>query len=88
MATDNVFRPSEFAVRAGEEFSVTVENQGQALHDWRVRGVIGADGRDTGTRLLAAGQSQTITLTIAQPGEYAVYCEVHPVEMRGRLVVR
>jgi plastocyanin len=88
VATDNIYTPAEFQVRAGEEFSVTLENHGQAIHDWRVRGVANAEGKDAGTALLPAGQSQTISLTIEQSGDYAYYCEVHPVEMRGKLVVR
>ncbi|MGH2583644.1 MAG: cupredoxin domain-containing protein [Dehalococcoidia bacterium] len=88
VATDNIYTPAEFQVRAGEEFSVTLENHGQAIHDWRVRDVPNAEGKDAGTALLPTGQSQTIALTIEQPGDYAYYCEVHPVEMRGTLVVR
>jgi plastocyanin len=87
VATDNAFAPAEFAVRAGQPFTVTLENRGQAIHDWRVRGQTGADGRDAGTRLLSPGQSQAITLTIDRPGDFAVYCEVHPVDMRGKLTV-
>jgi plastocyanin len=87
VATDNAFAPSAFRVRAGQPFSVTLENRGQALHDWRVRGLPAADGTDAGTRLLSAGQSQTITLTIDRPGDFPVYCEVHPVDMRGTLTV-
>jgi plastocyanin len=87
-ATDNVFTPAEFHVRAGYPFTVTLENRGQAAHDWRVRGLADDTGRDVGTRLLTAGQSETVTLTIDRPGEYALYCEVHPIDMRGKLTVQ
>ena len=88
VATDNAFMPAAFRVRAGEPFTVTLENRGQALHDWRVRGLPDDQGRDAGTRLLSAGQSQTVTLTIERAGEYALYCEVHAVDMRGTLTVQ
>lgn len=87
VATDNAYAPSDFHIRAGEEVEVTVENRGLAIHDWRIRGVTDANGKDAGTRLLKTGEQQTITITLADPGEYTLYCEVHPVEMRGRLLV-
>jgi len=88
LATDNAYGPSHFQIRAGEEVSVTVENRGQAIHDWRIRGVANASGKDTGTRLLYAGEQETITVQVDQAGEYAFYCEVHAVDMRGTLVVQ
>lgn len=88
LATDNAYGPSHFQIRAGDEVSVTVENRGQAIHDWRIRGVANAGGKDTGTRLLYAGEQDTITVQVDQAGEYAFYCEVHAVEMRGTLVVQ
>lgn len=88
LATDNAYDPSRFVIRAGEEVSVTVDNRGQAIHDWRIRGVTDATGKDAGTRLLYAGEQETITITVEQPGEYAFYCEVHAVDMRGQLIVQ
>ena len=88
LATDNAYNPSHFQIRAGEEVSVTVENRGQAIHDWRIRGVTNASGKDAGTRLLYAGEQDTITVQVDQAGEYAFYCEVHAVDMRGTLVVQ
>jgi plastocyanin len=88
VATDNAFAPSEFRVRAGVPFALTLENRGQAVHDWRVRGLADDQGRDAGTRLLSPGQSETVTLTIERAGEYALYCEVHAVDMRGKLTVQ
>lgn len=88
VANDNSYDPSHFQIRAGEEVTVTVENRGQAIHDWRIRGVTDADGKDTGTRLLYAGEQETITVVVEQAGEYAFYCEVHAVEMRGTLDVQ
>jgi plastocyanin len=88
VATDNVYAPAAFRVRAGEEVALTLENRGQILHDWRILNLKRADGKDAGTALLTPGQSETITFTIPQAGEYTFYCEVHPVEMRGRLTVQ
>ena len=46
------------------------------------------DGKDITTMLLPAGQSQTITFTIAQTGTFNYTCDVHPTEMRGKLTVQ
>src|SRR5215203_2865285 len=88
IATDNLYAPDGFRVRAGEAFQLKLENRGQALHDWRILNLKGADGRDAGTRLLPSGASDTVTLTLEKAGDYMFYCEVHPVEMRGKLVAQ
>lgn len=88
IATDNAYAPAAFRVRAGEEVRLTLENRGQAIHDWRILNLKNAAGKDAGTALLTTGQSETFTFTVAKAGEYTFYCEVHPVDMRGRLTVQ
>jgi plastocyanin len=88
IATDNAYVPPSFRVRAGEEVRLTLENRGQAIHDWRILNLKNAAGKDTGTSLLPAGGSETFTFTVEKPGEYTFYCEVHPVDMRGKLTVQ
>ncbi|MGD9891262.1 MAG: cupredoxin domain-containing protein, partial [Dehalococcoidia bacterium] len=36
---------------------------------------------------LAAGQSGSVTFTITTPGSYPFICDVHPVDMKGTLIV-
>jgi len=88
VATDNRFSSNQLAANANEQTSLTLRNQGSALHNLRVQNVRGADGQDIVTRLLPGGQSETIQFTIAQAGSYPFICDVHPVEMRGTLTVR
>ena len=87
VATDNAFGPAAFRIRAGQPFTVTLENRGRAAHDWRVRGLAAADGRDAGSRLLTPGQSEAVTLAVDRPGDFTLYCEIHPADMRGTLSV-
>jgi plastocyanin len=87
-ATDNKFSQTAIAVPAGQEVTVTLENRGQALHNWRVKGVASADGKEIKTQLIGGGKTETLVFTIAAPGNYEFDCEVHPVEMKGTLTVQ
>ncbi len=74
-------------VPVGQQVTLTLENRGAALHDWRVLGTTDSGGAPIQTALLKAGEAATIQFTINQSGNYPFYCEVHPVEMRGSLIV-
>jgi plastocyanin len=88
VATDNKFSQTQLFANANERTSFTLQNRGSAIHNWHVLGATNPDGSPITTKLLTGGQSETITFTIAQPGTYDFLCDVHPVEMRGKLTVR
>jgi plastocyanin len=88
LALDNKWDRPELVATAGSQVKLTLENKGQAIHNWRVAGVKGQDGKDIGTQLLAGGKSETITFVIARPGAYEFICDVHPVEMKGKITVQ
>ena len=88
LARDNSFEPAAFRIPAGQEITLTLRNEGAALHDWQLLNVRDSSGAAIKTVLLQAGQSATLRFTVSTPGEYAYYCEVHPVDMRGRLTVQ
>lgn len=85
--TDNKFSETEITVVANGTYTVDLTNRGAALHNMNVLNVNQADGQPFKTSLLAAGGSETATFTFSQAGEYNFQCDVHPVEMRGRLTV-
>ena len=87
VARDNAFDRTLLRVPAGDQVRLTLVNEGIALHDWQVLGATNPSGGKIATPLLTAGTSASVTFVIATPGEYAFFCEVHPVEMRGRLFV-
>jgi plastocyanin len=87
VATDNRFSNTSFTIEVNQQYQLTLENRGTALHNWVVRGVTNTNGQPIETQLLQGGQSETITFTIGQVGEYQFLCTVHPVEMVGRLNV-
>ncbi len=88
VATDNRWALTQLNANANESTSLTLENRGTALHNLSIKGVTGANGQPITTTLLPGGRSETIQFTIAQAGTYDFICDVHPVEMRGRLTVR
>ena len=79
------FDVEAFAVRAGEEVTVTYDNQDDGVpHNLRFD-LKGAPSPQTET---ANGPDiQTITFSVAEPGDYTYVCDVHPAAMRGTLVV-
>ncbi len=88
VATDNKFDKTQLTVKANEPVTLTLQNKGSAIHNWHVLNVKDKDGKDITTNLLSGGQSQTITFVIAQTGTFDYQCDVHPVEMRGKLTVQ
>ena len=87
VATDNKFSLTSIAIPAGEEVTVTLENRGAAVHNWRVKGVQSAAGAEIKTQLIGGGKTETIMFTILTPGRYEFDCEVHVAEMKGTLTV-
>ena len=88
VGTDNKFNPADITVKANEEAVVTFDNKGAAVHNWHVLNVKSTDGKDVTTQLLPGGQREVIRFTIDRPGTYDVQCDVHPVDMRGKLTVQ
>ena len=88
--TDNKFSTTSFTVNAGQQVTMTVKNDGQALHNWHVLNVKSTDGKDiVPTPLLVPpGQTATVTFTISTPGTYKFQCDVHPTQMFGTLIVK
>ena len=88
VATDNKFDKTELTVRANQPVTLTPQNRGQAIHNWHALNVKDKDGKEITTKLLSGGQSETITFTIVQTGTVEYICDVHPTEMRGKLIVQ
>ena len=84
-STASDFDVEAFAVRAGEEVTVTYDNQdGGVPHNLRFD-LKGSPSPQTST---ANGpDTQTITFSVPEVGKYTYVCDVHPAAMRGTLVV-
>jgi plastocyanin/mono/diheme cytochrome c family protein len=92
VATDNKFDITRMGAPVNTPVTVRLQNDGAALHNWNVQNVQGANGQPIiigpPPTFLAAGQSGSITFTITTPGTYNYICDVHPVDMKGTLVVQ
>lgn len=86
--TDNKFNVKQMAVPTNQEVTVTVRNEGSAIHNWHVLKAAGADGKEISTALLRKDESETVTFTLTAPGAYDFRCDTHPVEMKGKLTVQ
>jgi len=95
-ATDFHFEPSSWTVKAGEEVTLSITNNGAVDHDWVLLGSMitaPADGeKDVIFEAeVAPGQTEEVTFTApATPGEYQVICEIAghlEAGMEGKLIV-
>jgi len=86
VAKDNLFEPTSFTAPAGTAVTVTLKNEGAALHNFALVDQKGPDGKEIQTELLAGGKSGTVEFTLAA-GTYDFRCTVHPAEMRGTITV-
>ena len=91
IATDNKFNVTRMGIPANTSVTVDLQNNGAALHNWHVQNVQGANGQQIiigpPPTFLAGGQNGSLTFTIATAGTYNFICDVHPVDMKGTLVV-
>lgn len=85
--TDNRFEPKEFTAPANQRITVTLDNKGSVIHNFQIVGQKGPDGQEIQTPLLPAGQKGSVEFTLPA-GTYDFYCVVHPVDMRGKLIVQ
>lgn len=87
VATDNLFTPTTYTIAAGQPYTVTMTNAGDAIHNWHILNVRDRNGRDIATPLTTSHKSSSVTFVISKPGVYPYQCDVHPDTMKGTLRV-
>lgn len=89
-ATDNQFDKPTIEAVAGQEFTLTLQNDGNAQHNISIVTERGGEALVPGSRtdLVRPGESATLTFTPPEAGTFYFFCEVHPTEMFGDFVVR
>ncbi len=88
VTTDNKFSETKYTVKAGAPVTLTVQNNGQAIHNWDVTDMKDDAGKEIKTDLTNPGKTSSVTFTISKPGTYHFHCDVHPTEMTGTLTVQ
>jgi uncharacterized cupredoxin-like copper-binding protein len=100
VATEFAFAPDSWTVPAGQEVTITLDNQGAIDHEWAiiVEGVTVASEAEFDEDLvlyeveaIPGGSSETGTFTIENPGTYQVVCALPghlDAGMVGTLVVQ
>ncbi|MFQ5382567.1 MAG: cupredoxin domain-containing protein [Dehalococcoidia bacterium] len=89
IATDIQFNVTELTAKAGEEVSMSFENQGAILHNLAILTEPGGEPVAEGARgeFINGGEGYTLTFTAPEPGEYTFICEIHPQQMVGKFIV-
>lgn len=89
VAKDNFFDVKSLNAKAGEPFTVTLTNQGQALHNIHFLDKKGGNTLVEGAqgKIIKGGETDTITFTVPNPGTYYFLCDIHPTEMTGDFIV-
>ena len=82
---DNFYKPNEFRVRVGEQVTLNVRNEGQAVHTVRLAGPDGRYETDDDTQIdpPMIKPGETVVLVWAaptEPGAYDFRCDYHPEE--------
>ena len=82
---DNFYKPNEFRVRAGQQVTLNVKNEGQAVHTVRLAGPDGRyeTGDDTTIDPPMIKPGETVDLVWTAPpdaGTYDFRCDYHPEE--------
>ena len=88
VTTDNKFSQPSLTVKAGQPVTMTLKNNGQAIHNWHLLNVSDAEGKAIATALTNPGTSTSVSFTLNKPGTYRFQCDVHPDEMTGTLSVQ
>ena len=82
---DNFYKPNEFRVRAGQQVTLNVTNEGQAVHTVRLAGPDGQYETDDDTmadpEMIKPGATVALAWTApTEPGTYNFRCDYHPEE--------
>lgn len=80
------FEPDTFAVRPGDEITVTYDNRHDGV-EHNIHFQFDDGGEEPQTDLAVAPDVQEVTFTAPESGEETFVCDTHVAQMQGTLVV-
>ena len=91
IATDNEFDRDSLQAAAGQEYSITLVNEGDIIHNISFYSEEGGEllaPEAEGETIEGGGATTTVAFTPAEPGDFYFQCDVHPDQMNGEFVVQ
>jgi plastocyanin len=79
---DNVFEPKDVTIPAGETVTITVKNEGTAIHNMSI---LETDFKSDA--IVNAGAESTFEVEFDDAGEYKFQCDYHVPDMVGTITV-
>jgi plastocyanin len=90
IATDNKFDLGVLEATAGQEFSITLVNEGAVPHNIAFLTEAGGQplAEESVGEIIPGGESIAVTFTPPEAGTFFFVCQVHPNDMTGEFIVR
>lgn len=85
--TDNVFDTTSFTVKAGEEISITVKNEGTTSHNMHVLSETFEGQAFSSAQVVNPGNEDTFTAIFTKAGTVAFQCDFHLPGMGGAITI-
>ena len=86
--TDNVYAPKDIKLKAGQSYTIEVENKGLAIHDMHVFSKVAGEAKDfTSAITVAAGDKNTFEVKFTKKGSVKFQCDYHLPDMAGTITV-
>jgi plastocyanin len=86
--TDNKYSVTTMTSKAGQQVTVNLKNNGQAIHNYHITDVKDDAGKDIKDTQVEAGKSDVLTFTVSKPGTYHFQCDFHPADMKGTITLQ
>lgn len=86
--TDNKFAVTSMTSKAGQPVTISLKNNGSAIHNFHITDVKDDSGNDIKDTSIDAGKTDTLTFTVSKPGTYHFQCDFHPADMKGTITLQ
>jgi plastocyanin len=86
--TDHKFAPANITIPVGKSVTITVTNDGAAVHNMRVLSEKREGKNFQSDPLIQPGKSDTFTVQFSKTGTYVFQCDYHLPDMVGKIIVK